>query len=74
MRVSSVTLPSSIGTLRSTRTSTRLPFTSASSSVRNAVMADGLSVLEPVEQSRIVGDQPVLVDRQVGGEGAVTAS
>ena len=29
MRVASVTLPFSIGTLRSTRTSTRLPFTSA---------------------------------------------
>ena len=36
MRVSSVTLPSAIGTLRSTRTSTRLPFTSASSRCGNA--------------------------------------
>ena len=36
MRVASVTLPFSIGTLRSTRTSTRLPFTSAWSRVRNA--------------------------------------
>ena len=34
MRVASVTLPFSIGTLRSTRSSTRLPFTSASSRVR----------------------------------------
>ncbi len=38
MRVASVTLPSSIGTLRSTRTSTRLPLTSASSRVRKAFM------------------------------------
>src|SRR5258707_7949979 len=35
MRVVSATLPFSTGTLRSTRTSTRLPLTSASSSVRN---------------------------------------
>src|SRR5688572_28485255 len=38
MRVRSVTLPPSIGTLRSTRSSTRLPFTSTSSRVRNLAM------------------------------------
>src|SRR5208282_6066244 len=38
MRVTSVTSPFCIGTLRSTRTSTRLPLTSASSRVRKAVM------------------------------------
>ena len=38
MRVASVTTPFSTGTLRSTRTSTRLPFTSTWSRVRNAVM------------------------------------
>ena len=38
MRVVSVTTPFSTGTLRSTRTSTRLPFTSTWSSVRNAVI------------------------------------
>ena len=37
MRVASVTLPFSVGTLRSTRTSTRLSFTSASSRVRNVL-------------------------------------
>src|SRR5579883_1240890 len=36
MRVASLTSPLFIGTLRSTRTSTRLPFTSTWSSVRNA--------------------------------------
>src|SRR5215467_13990391 len=39
MRVVSATLPSSTGTLRSTRTSTRLPLTSASSRVRNISVA-----------------------------------
>ena len=38
MRVASVTLPFSVGTLRSTRTSTRLFFTSASSRVRKRAM------------------------------------
>jgi hypothetical protein len=38
MRVASVTTPFSTGTLRSTRTSTRLPFTSTWSSVLNALM------------------------------------
>src|SRR4029077_139253 len=38
MRVESVTLPSCIGTLRSTRTSTRLPLTSASSRLRKVGM------------------------------------
>src|ERR1700726_4622974 len=38
MRVASATLPCSIGTLRSTRTSTRLPRRSARSRVRNAVI------------------------------------
>ncbi len=37
MRVLSVTLPFSVGTFRSTRRSTRLPETSASSSVRNGL-------------------------------------
>src|SRR5215813_13328892 len=39
MRVASATSPFSTGTLRSTRTSTRLPLTSASSSVRNMSVA-----------------------------------
>src|SRR5665213_1703384 len=39
MRVASVTTPFCTGTLRSARTSTRWPFTSAWSSVRNAVIA-----------------------------------
>ena len=38
MRVASVTRPFSVGTLRSTRNSTRLPATSASSSVRNGLL------------------------------------
>ena len=38
MRVPSVTTPFSTGTLRSTRTSTRFPFTSTWSRVRNALM------------------------------------
>ena len=38
MRVVSVTLPFSVGTLRSTRRSTRLPATSASSRVRNGLL------------------------------------
>src|SRR5215472_1086836 len=38
MRVESVTLPSCIGTLRSTRMSTRLPLTSASSRLRKVAM------------------------------------
>src|SRR5690606_3222249 len=42
MRVASVTLPSFTGTFRSTRTRTRLPATSASSSVRKAAMARSL--------------------------------
>src|SRR6266704_2762957 len=37
-RVASVTRPFSIGTLRSTRSSTRLPFTSTSSRVRNVLV------------------------------------
>src|SRR5712664_1251930 len=37
-RVASVTRPFSVGTLRSTRSSTRLPFTSTSSRVRNLFM------------------------------------
>src|SRR6202171_6358404 len=41
-RVASVTRPFSIGTLRSTRSSTRLPFTSTSSRVRNVLDIDGL--------------------------------
>ena len=41
MRVASVTLPSATGTLRSTRTSTRLPLTSPIvSSVLNAAIGD----------------------------------
>ena len=39
MRVASATLPSCIGTLRSTRNKTRLPLTSASSRLRKAFMA-----------------------------------
>src|SRR3982075_1300967 len=41
-RVASVTRPFSIGTLRSTRSSTRLPFTSTSSRVRKVLVIDGL--------------------------------
>src|SRR5450631_694215 len=41
-RVASVTRPFSVGTLRSTRSKTRLPFTSTSSRVRNALVIDGL--------------------------------
>ncbi|MGY3646524.1 hypothetical protein ACVWW2_001815 [Bradyrhizobium sp. LM4.3] len=42
-RVASVTRPSSMGMLRSTRSSTRLPFTSTSSRVRNLLVISGPS-------------------------------
>src|ERR1700691_2604371 len=43
MRVASATLPSCIGTLRSTRTRTRFPFKSASSRLRNDMVGEALS-------------------------------
>ena len=53
-RVASVTWPFSIGTLRSTRSSTRLPFTSTSSRVRNVLVMSTLSrVRHAVETPRL---------------------
>src|SRR4029077_15584223 len=76
MRVASVTLPFSIGTLRSTRTSTRLPATSAESRGRNALMpapARGSEQL-PHRHGRIghaVGKAPlVVVPRHDADKGA----
>ena len=51
MRVESATLPSCIGTLRSTRTKTRLPFTSASSRLRKAFMTRGYKSGDDVQAS-----------------------
>ena len=50
MRVASVTLPSFIGTLKSARSSTRLPATSTSSSVRNVLTV----YLRPVAIVRVL--------------------
>ncbi|CBI76913.1 protein of unknown function [Bartonella clarridgeiae 73] len=44
IRVSSHTLPFNIGTLKSTRTSTRFPVTSTSSSVRNSITVFSFSL------------------------------
>src|SRR5581483_170194 len=71
-RVSSATLPSAMGRLRSTRQRTRLPFTSALSRVRNALMLClSLSKGDAVEESGIVDDEAVLVHGQVSREAAV---
>ena len=51
MRVALATLPSAIGTLRSTRTSTRLPLTSASSSERKDCIGDAVRGLKPGQTS-----------------------
>src|SRR5437899_6388572 len=64
-RVRSLTLPSSIGTLKSTRSSTRLPLRSASSSVRNAATAESAQSDELAHgDGRIghaVGEAPLVV-------------
>src|SRR5579862_1608586 len=77
MRVTSVTLPSCIGTLRSTRTSTRLPFTSASSRLRKLMGGElALSSGElPHRYGRVdhaVGEAPlVVIPRHHANERAV---
>src|SRR5690606_2638638 len=83
IRVRSVTSPFAIGTLRSTRTSTRLDLTSASSRVRKLRIfppylsfgcpwSGDRSDRQAPEKGWIVGDKPVLIDGQFGGEGAVS--
>ena len=67
MRVPSVTTPFSTGTLRSARTSTRLPFTSAWSRVRNAVIIrSGSAVSDQLAHRHggvrhAVGEAPLVV-------------
>src|SRR5271156_5017652 len=66
IRVASVICPSSIGTLRSTRSRTRLPFTSASSRLRKRMAAEsGESLTELAHRHRgvdhAVGEAPFIV-------------
>ena len=65
-RVESVTRPFSIGTLRSTRTSTRLPFTSTSSRVRNVLDISNSCPGRCAARSGALqnGDPPLLVPAQ----------
>src|SRR5271155_2855840 len=77
MRVASVTAPSSIGTLRSTRKSTSLPFTAASSRLRKRMAAEsGESLTELAHRHRgvdhAVGEAPfIVVPRHHPHQGAV---